>query len=74
VIPENLNRDQALALMVRDPILIRRPLLETAAGCCCGFDPGPVLDFLGVKLDQGEDLQSCSKPGPDSRCDQPRMP
>jgi nitrogenase-associated protein len=60
--PGGLDEAGALALMVADPILIRRPLLETAAGRCCGFEPGPVLDRLGVHLEPGQDLQSCASP------------
>ena len=33
--------------------------------------PGPVLNFLGVDPDPSRDLKSCSKPGPDARCEPP---
>jgi hypothetical protein len=54
--------------MVADPLLIRRPLIETAGLCECGFEPGPVLDALGVELESGEDLQSCSRGGDSPTC------
>lgn len=38
-------------------------------GCCCGFEPGPVQDYLGVEFGPGQDLQSCSKPGLDDHCE-----
>ena len=57
-----LGEAEALALMVSDPILIRRPLMEVDGLRCSGFEPGPVLEALGVTLGQGEDLQSCSHP------------
>ena len=66
--PEALSEAQALALMVADPLLIRRPLIETAGLCDCGFEPGPVLAALGVELEVGEDLQSCSRGGEAPTC------
>ena len=69
--PDALDEASALALMIEDPILIRRPLLETAGGCCAGFESGAVLDFLGVYLAPGQDLQSCSRPGPEPSCELP---
>lgn len=59
--PAALDEPTALALMLADPLLIRRPLLETEHGRCAGFEPGPVLDALGVRLAAGEDLQSCAR-------------
>jgi len=71
--PQTLDAGRALELMVGDPILIRRPLMEIACGSsvrrCCGFEPGPVLDELGIRLNPAQDLQSCSKPGADARCE-----
>jgi nitrogenase-associated protein len=57
--PAALDEPTALALMLADPLLIRRPLLETEFGRCAGFEPGPVLDALGMHIAAGEDLQSC---------------
>ncbi|NCC40860.1 MAG: nitrogenase-associated protein [Gammaproteobacteria bacterium] len=75
VSPTAMDEGEALALMVADPILIRRPLMEVAGLRCCGFEPGPVLDALGVDLAVGADLQSCSHPtrgaGVDATCDAP---
>lgn len=61
VVPANLNEDEALALMISEPLLIRRPLLETPSGRCAGFEAGPVLDDLGIQLKPDEDLQSCAR-------------
>jgi nitrogenase-associated protein len=71
VVPDVLGEAAALALMVVDPLLIRRPLLETPWGLCAGFEPGPVLDALGVRLAPGEDLAGCSRPGPAPVCPEP---
>jgi nitrogenase-associated protein len=61
--PAALDEVAALALMVADPLMIRRPLIAIPTGLCAGFDAGPVLDALGLNLAPGEDLQSCSRPG-----------
>lgn len=60
--PTSLAPDAALDLLLADPLLIRRPLLETPHGYCAGFEPGPVLSALGVSLEPDQDLQSCSRP------------
>lgn len=70
--PEVLSAAEALDLMVADPLLIRRPLIETGGHCVCGFERGPLLGALGVELGEGEDLQSCSRGGIDPVC--PEVP
>jgi nitrogenase-associated protein len=69
--PSVLDEPTALALMVADPLLIRRPLIEADCGCACGFEPGPLLSALGIDLDPEQDLQSCSQSGPAPRCEPP---
>ncbi|RKT44250.1 ArsC/Spx/MgsR family protein [Thiocapsa rosea] len=71
VLPETLDEPTALALMVEDPLLIRRPLIESEYGMGCGFESGPLLAALGVAIAVDQDLQSCSRSGPDPRCDLP---
>jgi nitrogenase-associated protein len=55
----NLNEEEALTLMVEDPILIRRPLLEFGDLRQSGFEAGAVLTALGVLLNPAEKLQDC---------------
>jgi nitrogenase-associated protein len=55
----NLNEDEALTLMVEDPVLIRRPLLEFGELRQSGFEAGTVLTALGVVLNPAEKLQDC---------------
>ena len=71
VVPADLDEIQALALMVADPILIRRPLIESPSGRCAGFEAGPVLDELGIPLQADQDLQSCSRTGDEPDCEPP---
>ncbi|MDI9846658.1 ArsC/Spx/MgsR family protein [Rhodoblastus sp. 17X3] len=59
--PAGIRPDEALALMLAEPLLIRRPLIEAAGQSCAGFDKEPVLSLLG----QSEALdaaQGCSRP------------
>ncbi len=56
-----LDEDHLLAAMLDDPLLIRRPLIETGAGRQCGFDDGPLLRALGVLPDAEVDIQACSR-------------
>jgi nitrogenase-associated protein len=64
-----LDEEQLLAAMLDDPLLIRRPLIETDAGRQCGFDDGPLLRALGVLSDAEVDMQACSRGGPEPHCD-----
>jgi len=64
----DLDETQALRLLVDDPLLIRRPLIETEAGRLAGFDPCVLLAGLGVLFETGQDLQSCPRShGSDNR-------
>jgi nitrogenase-associated protein len=72
--PDTLDEATALALMMDDPLLIRRPLIASELGCGCGFAPGPLLTALGVQLQPEQDLQSCSQLGSDPQCDPPTEP
>ena len=56
----------AVALMLDDPLLIRRPLIEANGARCAGFDREPVLSLLG--RDSRGDLQGCTRPEAMPRC------
>jgi nitrogenase-associated protein len=66
-----VDADVALLLMVNDPILIRRPLLQLGDLKQSGFEPGPVLDALGIVLDDERDLQACPRPQAAMPCELP---
>lgn len=57
--PDNLNEQQALALMRENPLLIRRPLMQVGEEYRAGFDPEKVEAWLAVKTEQ--DLESCPR-------------
>ncbi|CAH2603259.1 Uncharacterized 15.7 kDa protein in draG 3'region [Rhodovastum atsumiense] len=46
--PEQLDEAAALALMLADPLLIRRPLLQVGERCEAGFDPILVAGWIGL--------------------------
>lgn len=60
VVPDQLATQEALALMVADPLLIRRPLIETDQGRTVGFDD---LARIGLSLETSDqDLETCPRP------------
>ena len=46
--PETLDENGALALMLNDPLLIRRPLMETDGQRESGFEPERVKSWIGL--------------------------
>ncbi|MGP3699716.1 ArsC/Spx/MgsR family protein [Rhodobacter sp. NSM] len=48
VVPDRLDPEAALALMVADPLLIRRPLMQVGEQCEAGFDEAPIADWIGL--------------------------
>lgn len=66
--PENIEASSALALMLRDPLLIRRPLVEADAQRCAGFDREPVSTLLNG---DHADVQGCSRPDAATPCPDP---
>ncbi|MES9965670.1 MAG: ArsC/Spx/MgsR family protein [Sedimenticola sp.] len=66
-----LDEEQALSLMLAEPILIRRPLMQLGELKQAGFMEGPVLAALDISLDPEEDLQSCPMEGTGPVCEAP---
>ncbi len=72
VVPEKMDAQTALALMVSDPLLIRRPLLQVGARREAGFDVELIDSWIGLKsVDKAQkamsenlmsqDLQTCPR-------------
>lgn len=59
--PTTATADVALALMLKNPLLIRRPLVEADGLRCAGFDRAPVIDLLPV-ADGAKRPEGCSSP------------
>lgn len=60
VVPEKIDADTALQLMLQDPLLIRRPLIEAEGRKEIGFDQNLVHAWLGL-TPSGSDLESCPR-------------
>jgi nitrogenase-associated protein len=62
VVPTQLDADAALALMVLDPLLIRRPLLEVGGDRRAGFDPEAIARWIGLTIATPDlDLETCPR-------------
>ncbi|MEQ1528113.1 MAG: ArsC/Spx/MgsR family protein [Methylococcales bacterium] len=62
VIPEAVSEDEAIALMIADPLLIRRPLMEVDGRKRAGFDSEQMQAWLGLQVEPtSADLESCPK-------------
>ncbi len=60
--PENLTEPEALALMLKNPLLIRRPLMQVGDSLMAGFDQYAVDDWIGLKETQTyQDIESCPR-------------
>jgi hypothetical protein len=62
--PAALGSAEALALMLSDPILIRRPLIEVTGERVVGFDPGFIGAWIGLSelAPKDHDLETCRRP------------
>ncbi|MBC8318151.1 MAG: hypothetical protein H8E41_09610 [Desulfobulbaceae bacterium] len=56
--PGQLSFSQAMALMIEDPLLIKRPLIEVDGLCIQGFESNMLKPYLG-NWDGSEDVITC---------------
>lgn len=59
--PATLGQDQALALMMKDPLLIRRPLMQVGEEYRAGFDIDAVNRWIGLASQPSLDLETCPR-------------
>ncbi len=60
--PDKLTEQKALALMVENPLLIRRPLMRVGDSLMVGFDQEVVANWIGLEEITGTtDLETCPK-------------
>lgn len=60
--PETVDERQAIALMIANPLLIRRPLLEANGRRRVGFDTEQIDTWLGLPDESpAGDLETCPK-------------
>ncbi len=73
IAPETLDADTALWLMLQDPLLIRRPLIEAEGRKEIGFDQNLIHAWLGL-TPTGSDMESCPRSHQHSACPPPSAP
>lgn len=61
--PAELDADSALTLMLADPLLIRRPLMEAGGRREAGFDPALVDAWIGLAPVASPVGEACPKSG-----------
>jgi nitrogenase-associated protein len=63
IVPELLDEDEAYRLMLDEPLLIRRPLIEIGAHRLVGFEPEKVNQILALSWDESQtvSLESCPR-------------
>ncbi|CAA9893032.1 Uncharacterized 15.7 kDa protein in draG 3'region [Candidatus Methylobacter favarea] len=67
--PDRLTEAQALAMMLENPLLIRRPLMQVGDSLMTGFDQQAAADWIGLKGSGAtQDLESCSRPLAQASC------
>lgn len=60
--PGKLAPDEALALMLADPLLIRRPLIEVDGRRETGFDQALIDAWIGLAATSAPVTESCVRP------------
>lgn len=66
--PAEIDAADAIALMLDDPLLIRRPLIDVDGARCAGFDREPVPSLLGGER---SGLEGCTRPEAVPHCAEP---
>ena len=67
--PNAQTEYQALELMLENPLLIRRPLMQVADRFLAGFDQTFIDQLVGLQfVDKTIDLESCAKSPTKSSC------
>ncbi len=72
IMPDQLDRTTALQLMVQNPLLIRRPLMQVETRCEVGFDTDVIDRWIGLSPNGDratpmssqlahQDLQTCPR-------------
>lgn len=67
--PERLSEEAALALLLAEPLLIRRPLLQSGDRREAGFEAALIESWLGLSNTAEAPQEGC--PGPMTPCDAP---
>lgn len=76
IVPERFDADAALALMVENPLMIRRPLMETDGSRHVGFVIAEVDRWIGLRDAWPAEvprpsLEGCARAGDETPCPAP---
>ena len=75
VVPETIGETEALAMMLADPLLVRRPLMEVGDRREVGFDTALVDAWIGLRPPDRPMSEACPKSGTaDPTCPTPAQP
>jgi len=66
--PESVDEELALALMVADPLLIRRPLMQVGEEKMVGFDSEKVDAWIGLSELPGSEIEECPRTSHEAAC------
>lgn len=71
VVPEELDNEQAYQLMLEEPLLIRRPLIEIGGHRLVGFEQEKINRVLAISLVKSESgsLEACPRTA-GNQCDE----
>ena len=69
IVPSQLSEEEALALMLKEPLLVRRPLMQAGDKKVCGFEVETLDQWFGLTAESvgAGDPQEC--PHPETSCD-----
>lgn len=56
----NITYDEAVEMMIKEPILIKRPLIQINESYYCGFDIALLNEALNIDMDRPKDINSCT--------------
>lgn len=60
IVPERLTADEAMALLLADPALIRRPLMEANGERRAGWEPERIADWVGLGSEMSPGKEGCA--------------
>lgn len=60
IVPERLSDDEAMTLLLADPALIRRPLMEVAGERRAGWEPDLIASWIGLGSEMSPGKESCA--------------
>ena len=71
VVPEQIGEDEAIEMMLAEPLLIRRPLMQVEERREAGFNQDLVDEWIGLSQalpEQRKDLETCTKGAHQKAC------